>query len=91
MKGNFISVSKLTKKGFTVIFDKNIFEIKHGEKEVAYGIRPGDFYKFKTLNQVNACDTIEYNNGSGCVHEWHRHRVLGHRDIDVVKSLSIGE
>lgn len=89
LKGNFISVGKLTKNGFTVIFTENIFEIKHGEKEVAYGARSGDLYKFKTPNQVNACEVIEHSDGSGCVHEWHR--VLGHRDIDVVKSLSSGE
>lgn len=86
LKGNFISVGKLAKSGFTVTFNKKFFEIKYGEKEVAYGEICGNLYKFRTPNQVNG---IESDVNSGCVHEWHS--VLGHRDIDVVKSLSSGE
>lgn len=86
LKGNFISVGKLTKGGFTVIFNRNTFEIKHGSKEVAYGEISGNLYKFKTPNRINA---IESSNDNRCIHEWHS--VLGHRDIDVVKSLSSSE
>lgn len=78
---NLLSVKKLTEKGYVVIFKDRLCEINFGEKQVAVGDISGNLFKLReSQNVYNAINT------NGCIHHWHK--VLGHRDIEVVKTLS---
>lgn len=74
-------MSKLTARGYKVNFNKNVCVIldKTGTKEIAIGDQVGNLYRLRKLQSVNL---IRDNT---CVHYWHK--VLGHRDIEVVKDL----
>lgn len=52
LKGNFISIGKLTGSGYRVSFVDNYFEITLDDKEVAYGERSGNLYEIKTPNET---------------------------------------
>lgn len=85
--GNLLSVSRLTAQGFKVSFDKNSCLImnKSGTKQIAIGDQTGNLYK---LRKTESANLVQEHKTSGCVHFWHR--VLGHRDINVVKGLAKG-
>lgn len=80
---NLISVKKLTEKGFAVNFKDQLCEINFGEQQVAVGDIVGNLYKLREAQNVYSAV-----NSNGCIHQWHK--VLGHRDIEVVKTLSSG-
>lgn len=88
IKGNLISVKRLAEKGYKVNFNDKQCEISKGDKQVAVGDISGNLYKLRTPNTICIAESSETQT-KGCVHEWHR--ILGHRDIEVVKSLTSGK
>lgn len=89
IKGNLISVKRLTDKGYVVNFSDNKCEINKGDKQIAVGDINGNLYKLRTSNVICAAGNFDSNCGGACIHQWHS--ILGHRDIEVVKSLTSGE
>lgn len=49
--GNMLSVKKLLSKGFTVIFDQKLSEIRHGGKQVAVMDEVDDLFKVRNQMQ----------------------------------------
>lgn len=93
IKTDLISVNKLNEKGCDVLFSKDKrCEISFNGKQVAVGLSRGGLRRLKETNRALIAGTdnkIEENTesgNSGCIHKWHR--ILGHRDIKVVKTLS---
>lgn len=85
-KGNLISVKRIADKGYTILFNGRICEILADRTQIAIGYIEGNLYKLKeTSNKVCAIE----NSTKNCIHEWHS--VLGHRDIEVVKTLATGK
>lgn len=83
IEGNLISVKRLTERGFNVGFHGGICEIRTNDnkRQIAVGDIVGNLYQMRIENQVNAvinCQKL-------CIHQWHR--VLSHRDIDIVKKI----
>lgn len=80
--GNLISVKRLTEKGFKVGFSGGTCDIRtgNGKSQIAVGDIVGNLYQMRIANEnaVVNCQKL-------CIHKWHR--VLGHRDIDVVKKI----
>lgn len=85
VKGNLISVRRLTQLGFNVYFDKDFCEITKDQKQVAIGDLKSNLYKLRASNRI--CQ-IQSDESQGCIHIWHS--ILGHRDIEVVKKLESG-
>lgn len=79
IRGNLISVKLLTERGYVVKFDERHCKINEGNIQVAVADTSNNLYKLRTPNRV--CSTNNLN-----IHQWHS--ILGHRDIEVVKSLS---
>lgn len=84
---NLISVKRLTAMGFIVGFRGKLCKIQTGDgkREIAFGDINGDLYGMRIANQVNVVEQIQEQ----CVHQWHR--ILGHRDIAVVRKLASGD
>lgn len=83
MEGNLLSVRRLAEKGFEVNFKTEICEIKLNGKKLAVADACSTLYKLRQSNKVFPHINQHKEN---CVHYWHR--VLGHRDPEVVKSLN---
>lgn len=91
IQGNFISVRRLAKLGYTVTFNNEECNIAyaHDGRQVALGEPCGNLYKLKTPNMICAMENVVSEPMKNCVHEWHS--ILGHRDIQVVKKLPSGD
>lgn len=85
IKGNLISVKRLTDSGYVVNFDDRFCRISKGQVQVAIADINGNLYKLRTANTICAVENLS----NDCIHKWHS--VLGHRDIEVVKTLSLGK
>lgn len=84
--GNLISVKKLAQKGFMVNFKAEKCEISYPNgKQIAIGDIQNGLYKMR--QPQSAC--FVNNKAKLCAHDWHR--ILGHRDMRVIKSLSSSE
>lgn len=77
---NILLVDRLTQKGFALEFTEDKCFIKADDKKIGIGQRRYGQYELKQPQKVYACDIKK-----SCVHYWHR--ILGHRDIEVVKQL----
>lgn len=82
IKGNLLSVKKLTSKGFTVNFIKNGCEIKQDNSQVAVADDSSGLYK---LRQPNKAYGIVNEHKRGCIHNLHR--ILGHRDPAAIREM----
>lgn len=78
---NLVSVKKLTENGLSINFDHRKCLILKNTKQIAIGDASGSLYKLREP-QVYAVSQSE----TECAHHWHS--VLGHRDIEIIKSLS---
>lgn len=78
---NLNSVTKLTERGLRVHFSGSKCEIRSrdGRDQIATGSLNGRLYEMWIEEQLN----VAVNASEKCIHEWHR--VLGHRDLVVVK------
>lgn len=83
IQGNMISVNKLMKSGFVVVFDKGICEIKHNNKQVAVADNIDGLFRLRQSDTVNACS--ENKHKKGCLHHWHR--MFGHRNPEAIKAM----
>lgn len=86
IKGNLISVKRLADKGYTVSFCGRSCEILADGMQIAIGVVEENLCKLREPN--NKVCAVE-NSTRNCIHEWHS--VLGHRDIEVVKTLATGK
>ena len=82
---NLISVRKVTKNGYQVVFSGNDCEILSGGRSITVAVGCGtNLYRLAT--KETAClTTIEDKHIEDCQHEWHRK--FGHRDIEAIKEL----
>ncbi|XP_011883582.1 PREDICTED: uncharacterized protein LOC105570751 [Vollenhovia emeryi] len=73
IQGNFISVRRLTKMGYTVTFDNEECNIvrAHDGIQVALGEPCGNLYKLKTPNIICAVGNSDPVAMKNCVHQWH--------------------
>ena len=83
LKGNLLSVTELTEKGFEVLFLKDICKIMLDGKTVAVGDKVKKLYK---LRQVDKRISVVSGVRSECIHSWHQ--LLGHRNIEAIKLMS---
>lgn len=83
ISGNLLSVRSLIEKGGKVNFTSDMkCEISIAGRQVAVAAAHENLYVLKVPEKVCAA---EENHGE-CIHKWHR--ILGHRDIEVVRNLS---
>lgn len=84
IRQNLISVKRLADRGYAIHFGDRSCGITFGSTQVAVGDIKDNLYELSEPNKVCAIE----NAARSCVHEWHS--VLGHRDIEVVKTLAMG-
>jgi hypothetical protein len=84
IKGNFLSVKRLSCKGLKLIFDGKLCEIWRGKQQIAIADEDKGLYKLREPKIVN----VMVGHKDNCAHYWHR--VLGHRDLEVVRRLNDG-
>lgn len=85
LTSGLISVSTLIKKEFTVVFSRSGCEIrKPNGVVVAVAGCHGNMYRLCTPERAMVC--VQPSHTPNCLHTWHRR--LGHRDPDVVRSIS---
>lgn len=83
--GNLISVKRLTQNGFNVNFSDTRCEIRTADgNQIAVGDIQDGLYKLRENNKNNTVNFVK-NNAKLCAHDWHR--ILGHRDMNIVKRL----
>lgn len=82
IQGNFLSVRRLTKSGYAVNFNDDECNIVRDGVHIALGEAYGNLYKLKTANIICAIGNSNPEPMKNCVHS-----ILGHRDIQVVKTL----
>lgn len=85
-------MDKLTDRNYELFFtkDKRVEVILNGQ-QLAVGVAQGGLYRLKEVNKALIADNLIEENAesdryAGCLHMWHR--ILGHRDVEVVKTLS---
>lgn len=83
LKGNILSVSKLTDNGFDVVFNKKHCEIGRHGKQIAIADRKGNLYELRVPNEVNS---VAHGHNDHCIHALHR--VFGHRDPDAIRKMA---
>lgn len=83
MKGNILSVSKLTDNGFDVVFKRSVCEIGRNGKQIAIADRRGNLYELRVPSKVNA---VTHGHSDNCIHTLHR--VFGHRDPDAIRKMA---
>lgn len=81
IKGNFISIQKLTQKGFEVKFYNEKADISFKGKVIATAKIKNELYKLS--DEVNAVNEIK--NKKQCIHYYHR--VFGHRNFESLKKM----
>lgn len=80
--GNLISVKRLAFYGYRVHFFESKCEIRgSNDSQIAVGDIHNGLYKLREKQAVNFIQ----NKSKMCAHQWHR--VLGHRDLKVIKNL----
>lgn len=80
LKGNFISIRKITQKGFEVRFYDEKADISFNKRVLTTATIKNDLFKFP-----NVCEVKEIKNKKACVH--HFHRIFGHKKIDSIKRM----
>lgn len=80
---NLISVFKLTKGGFTVLFQNDECFLIKGKDEVLVSKYIDGLYRVKVENKEQAKSVIETR--SNCVHKWHR--ILAHRNLSDILEM----
>lgn len=80
LKGNLISVRKLTSKGFKVIFQNESCKIMKGSQLLADGKLQNGLYELNTPECA-----LMATEDTACIHVWHNR--LGHRDPNAIKLL----
>lgn len=87
---SLLSVRRLDKIGYEVLFKNQMVTIEKNGVQYAVGDLKGMQYYIRLENAAhsvtaNECNLVK-NKEKLCIHQWHR--VLGHRDMNVVKNLS---
>lgn len=80
IKGNFLTIRALTKKGFTVLFYNDLADISINGKVIIRAKIKNELFKYCE----NLCNIKEIKNKIGCINF---HRLLGHRNIDSIKRM----
>jgi transposase InsO family protein len=80
LKGNLISVRKLTERQFKVVFENDSCKIMRNDEVLAHASLQHGLYELNSCNHalLSAVDT-------GCIHVWHSR--LGHRDPNAIRLL----
>lgn len=81
IKGNFISMRKLTQKGYKVTFYEEKADITLNEKDIATAKIKNELYKL--TDEVYTIN--ELRNKKQCIHYYHH--VFGHRNIESIKRM----
>lgn len=86
LKGNLISVAKLTQQGLKVIFENNSCSIYEDGILVTSAKLESNLYKLNLNKEIESLMKIEKeNHSSNCIHQWHRK--FGHRNPEDIKLL----
>lgn len=80
---NLISVSKLTKGGFSILFQDNECFLMKGCDKVLIAEYSDGLYKVKVKRKEQVKSVVE--NKSHCVHEWHK--ILAHRNLSDILEM----
>ena len=84
---NVISVRKITKNGFKVLFSYDDCKIISEGRIVAVAAACGNnLYRLATT-EATCLSTLEVQHKEDCQHQWHRK--FGHRDINAIRKLKI--
>lgn len=82
LKSNFISIKKLTNKGYEVHFYNQKADIQINGKTIATSNIKNELFKLQ-VDQINAVE--EVLNKKGCIHYFHR--VFSHRNVESIKRM----
>ena len=82
LKGNLLSVKKLTQHGNTLIFTENQCTIYKNKTTLSKGILENGLYKLCCVEKTKI--DKEKAEHEECIHLWHRR--LGHRDHEIIKN-----
>lgn len=87
IKGNLISVKRLTEGGYVVNFDERHCRINKGNIQVAVADISNNLYKLRTSNKV----CTARNSANNCIHQWHQWHQWsqGHRGRQIIVSREI--
>lgn len=84
LENNLLSVSKITKAGYNMVFDENKCYIEKNKCLVFSGNYKNGLYKVDIYNEnVNLLKMSCIK--ESCIHTWHRR--LGHRNVENIKAL----
>lgn len=84
LEGGLLSVSRITDRGFNVLFTKDEVEIRNrSDNVVALGERRGGLYVLSETESVSVA--AAQNHTVNCQHTWHRR--FGHRDPAVLERI----
>lgn len=81
LRGNFISIRKITQRGFEVRFYEEKADISFNKTILTTATIKNELFKFS--NQV--CEVKEIKNKKACIH--HFHRIFGHRNMESIKRM----
>ena len=87
-ESNLVSVRKLTKEGYKVNFDRNIWTVtKYGEKQAMakFGADVEDLYEVQKADERSYAE-IKIQHDENGQHAWHMR--FGHRNISAIKDLA---
>ena len=82
LKGNLLSVRKLTEKGFEVRFQCGECKIIKGDLCIASSTENSGLYQ---LSVTDTALSVKHCQGKLCIHAWHKR--FGHRDPEAIKRL----
>uniref|UniRef100_A0A336MT82 CSON006917 protein n=1 Tax=Culicoides sonorensis TaxID=179676 RepID=A0A336MT82_CULSO len=89
LKGNLISVHKLVKNGFDVLFRGSECLLIKDNDMITIATFENGLYKVNTNNVEEKLMTVQQENKNYCVHEWHK--ILAHRNLsDIQKMKDLG-
>ena len=88
LASNLLSVRRLTKDGYRLIFEDDdcLITANNGEVRAIASLSP-ELYKVKLVERAcTASEAIKSGHSEDCQHMWHRR--FGHRDIGAIKDLA---
>lgn len=81
LNGSYLSIKKLSEKGYVVNFLNEKAKISFLDKQIAVATISNNLFQLN--NQEDSVNTLIAN--KKCIHFWHR--VFGHRDINLIQSM----
>src|SRR3984885_14576424 len=89
LKGNLLSVKKLTNKGFLVLFEGNKCSIIKSKETIAVAEDKNGLFELRIKEQTNEAKETNMaqvaQSCTGCIHVWHNR--MGHRNSQAILNM----